>query len=135
MVVKEYQFWGQYKIPAGASIYNTVDGLYIDGDLFSNNMPVRDGIIHLVVTPQSANLIDKRINISIPIYKDGKVSTIGHEFHWYPGTISTLTYDIDYEGYPYGMGLNLIAIWMLAYPIAIRNIWFKVLYQFHLEVG
>lgn len=132
---REYQFWGQYYIPSGLIYYAHMDGVYIDGDLFAKNLPVRDGTIHLVVSPQSADYLDKRISFGFPIYQNGQVSRIGHTFHWYPNTISTLSYDIAYNSHPYGMGLNLIAVEIGIFPIATRNIWFNVLYKFTMEVG
>jgi hypothetical protein len=132
---KVYQFWGQYYMPAGLVYYAHMDGLYIDGDLFSKNIPVRDGIVHLVVAPQTIDFADKTITIGLPIYQNGRVSRASHTFHWLPNTGSTLSYDIDYNSHPYGIGLNLIGVELTVAPFMNRNIWFNVLYKFTMEVG
>ena len=132
---KVYEFWGQYQLPAGLVYYAHMDGVYIDGELFAKNIPVTDGRIHLVVSPATADFADKTISFGFPIYQNGQVSRIGHTFHWYPNTMSTLSYDIAYNGHPYGMGLNLIVVEVTAVPFLTRNIWFNVLYKFTMEVG
>jgi hypothetical protein len=130
-----YEFWGQYYVPAFFPYYSHIDGAYIDGDLFAKNIPVRDGTIHIVAAPQTVDLVDKRISFGFPIYQNGAVSRIGHTFHWYPNTGSTLSYDVEYNGHPYGMGLNLFSVEVLIFPIATRNIWFNVRFTFTMEVG
>ena len=137
---KVYEFWGQYKIPAGQFYASYMDGVYIDGDLFKQNMPVRDGTIHIVVSPQAADGYDKYIDFGFPTYQNGQVLRIHHKFNWtkYQGVV-TQSYDLLYNGYPYGMGLNTIAIetgLMPLPPLApTSSIWFNVLWRFIMEVG
>jgi hypothetical protein len=132
---KIYQFWGQYYVPAGEMYYVYIDGVYIDGELFDKNIPVRDGTIHMVVAPQTADFIDKSLDVGFPTFKDGKVIRIGHGFSWGPNDISTQSYDLAYDGHPYGMGLNTIVVQLNVFPYAKRDLWFNLLYKFTMEVG
>jgi len=134
-MIKEYQFWGQYKVPALTAYWVYMDGVYIDGDLFENNVPVRDGTIHLSASPQSADLAIKSLEVHAPTYQNGQVDSIGHIFSWPLNAVATLSADLDYNGHPYGMGLNVLYVYLAVLPPITHNVWINVLWQFSLEVG
>jgi hypothetical protein len=136
MATKEYQFWGQYPVPAGDIYAAHMDGVYIDGVLFENNVQVTDGTVHIVVAPQSADFIDKYLRVGLPTYENGEVIRVGHKFSWSPNSLATQSYDIDYAGHPYGIGLNTIAVEIELFPLPLdHNIWFNVLWAFIMEVS
>lgn len=122
-------------MPAWLVYYAQMDGVYIDGDLFQRNIPVKDGTVHIVAAPQTADLTIKTLSVGVPSYQNGQVIRIGHTFTWAPNSIATQSYDLQYNGYPYGMGLNPLGVELATTPPLTRVIWFNVRWKFIMEVG
>lgn len=136
MATKYYAVQRQYKLPAGSFGTTYMDGVYIDGGLFENNVPVRDGVIRIDIKPRETHWVDHWANFGFPTYRNGQVIRIGHKFTWAAFTGQAQAYDLDYNGYPYGIGLNTIAIELSLYPLPItRDIIYDVLMGFVMEVG
>lgn len=136
MATKYYAIKAEYRLPAWSMGATYMDGIYIDGTLFENNIPVRDGVIRIDIVPQNAHWVDHWANFGFPTYQNGQVIRIGKKFWWPPGTNHAQYYDLDYNGYPYGMGLNTIAIELSLSPLPItRDIVYDVLMAFVMEVG
>jgi len=136
MATKQYSLKAQYTLPAGSFSITYMDGIYIDGDLFENNIPVRDGVIRMAVIPQAAHAVDHWANFGFPTFQNGKVVRLGHKFWWAPGESGAKNYDLRYNGYPYGMGLNTIAAELSLSPLPItRDIVYDVIYVIIVEVG
>jgi len=136
MVTKQYSLKAQYLLPAGHMATTYMDGIYINGALFENNIPVRDGVIRIGVWPKEAHMVDHWANFGFPTFQNGKVVRLGHKFWWAPGESGAKNYDLRYNGSPYGMGLNTIAAQLNLSPLPItRDIVYDVLYVFIVEVG
>jgi hypothetical protein len=139
MAIKEYQFWRQYKIPAGEPSSKYIDGVYIDSGLFENNVPIVDGMVHIVASPQSADPVARYAEFRVPTFANGKVGSLSHQFHWSPSQVYSQSFDLDYGGHPYGMGLNTICAEFFLLPAPLYpltySIWFNVLWKFSMEVG
>lgn len=136
MATKQYSLKGQYRILAGNMGATYMDGIYLDGELFDNNIPVRDGVIRIGVWPQDAHAVGHWANFGFPTFQNGQVIRMGHKLLWPPGSKEGKSYDLPYNGYPYGMGLNTIAVELSLYPLPItRDIVYDVVYVFILEVG
>jgi hypothetical protein len=131
-----YSKTAQYTLPKGNWAATYMDGIYINGNLFDNNIPVIDGVIRIGVWPQNPDAVDRWANFGFPTYQNGQVIRIGHQFRWYPGSGEGQSHDLRYNGYPYGMGLNTIAVQLDVSPVPItRDIVYKVVYVFIMEVG
>jgi hypothetical protein len=136
MATKFYTKKAQYRLPAWHLGATYMDGVYIDGGLFENNTPVHDGTIRMSVTPQSAPICDNWVNIGFPSFESGKVVRIGHKFWWPPFSDKAQYHDLYYNGSPYGIGLNTIAIELTLSPLPIpSDIVYDVIIVFALEVG
>jgi len=130
-----YSKTAQYILPAWSWSATYMDGIYIDGNLFDNNIRVLDGIVRIGVWPQNPDAVDRWANFGFPTYQNGQVIRIGHKFWWGPGSGAGQSYDLRYNGYPYGMGLNTIAAQLSLSPLPItRDIVYKVVYVFIMEV-
>jgi hypothetical protein len=126
----------QYRLPAGSMAAIYMDGVYINGNLFDDNIPVRDGVVRIGVWPKVAHWVDHWANFGIPTFKNGKVVRLGHKFWWPPGSKEGKSYDLYYDGHPYGMGLNTIAAQLSLSPLPItQDIVYDVIYVFIVEVG
>ena len=135
-MTKNYSLKAQYRLPAGSFGATYMDGIYIDGTLFENNIKVLDGIVRVGVWPQNSHVVDHWANFGFPTFQNGKVVRIGHKFWWPPGSKEGKSYDLRYNGYPYGMGLNTIAAELSLSPLPItQDIVYDVVYVFTLEVG
>lgn len=131
-----YSKKAQYRIPAWDWGATYMDGIYINGTLFENNIPVHDGMVRMSVTPQYAHWVEHWANFGFPTYQNGQVIRSGHKFWWGPGASHAQTYDLRYNGHPYGMGLNTIAAQLGLSPLPIsRDIVYDVIYVFIMEVG
>jgi hypothetical protein len=136
MTTKQYSLKAQYRLPAGHQSSEYMDGIYIDGGLFENNIRVLDGVIRMAVTPDAAHGTEHWAAFGFPTYQNGKVVRLGHEFHWRIMDGSAQTYDLRYNGSPYGIGLNTIAAQLYLTPLPIlHDIVYDVIYVFILEVG
>ena len=136
MATKYYALKKQYRLPAGSLGVTYMDGVYIDGQLFEKNIPVHDGVIRIDIVPQDWHWVDHWANFGFPTYQNGQVIRIGHKFHWPPFQVYAQAYDLDYNGHPYGMGLNTIAIQLNLSPLPItRDIIYDVVMAFVMEVG
>jgi len=135
MITKQYSLKAQYRIEAGHFAASYLDGIYINGALFENNLPVRDGVIRIACIPKDTHAVDHWANFGFPSFQNGKVERIGHKFWWAPFEGGGKTYDIRYNGFPYGMGLNTIAAELNLSPLPItRDIIYDVIYVFIVEV-
>lgn len=124
-----YTKTAQYRTPAGHIDATYMDGIYIDGALFENNIPVVDCVAWLAVTPQDSHWVEHGITFGFPSYQNGQVKRIAKTFDWLPGQKHTQTDKLFYNGHPYGMGLNTIAaqLYIVFFPIT-RDIVYNVSY-------
>lgn len=126
----------QYRLKSGHMSAIYMDGIYIDGKLFDSNIPVRDGVIRIDIQPQAPHVVDHHADFGFPTFQNGRVVRLGHKFWWPPGSNEAQYYDLPYNGHPYGMGLNTIAIQLSLFPLPItRDIVYDVLMAFVMEVG
>jgi|GEM_PF-3809486 len=107
---KYYQHEGVYSLPAWKDYELHWDGIYLDAELFENNIPILDCTVWLSATPQGSYGTDQWLDIGFPTFTNGQVVRLGHQFRWIPYNTSTLSQKLSYNGNPYGMGLNTIAI-------------------------
>jgi hypothetical protein len=135
MTTKYYALHRQYILPQGSFSAIYMDGIYIDGTLFSNNIPVIDGTIRIDIMPQNPDAVDRWADLGFPTFNNGQVVRVGHKFYWGPANGVAQYYDIPYNGHPYGMGLNTIAVQLSLSPLPIfRDIIFKIDFTFVIEV-
>jgi hypothetical protein len=137
VIVNQYSKKAQYVLPAWSLGVTYLDGIYFDGNLFNNNIPITGGVIHILVTPvvQATPIAVQQVDIGFPTFVNGKVVRAGHKFNWAPFTYNPLLWDFLYNGHPYGIGLNTIAVQLLATPPNPQDILYKVIYAFSMEVG
>jgi hypothetical protein len=133
-----YSKTAYYTLPALSMGATYMDGIYIDGSLFDNNKRVIDGTIRIGVWPQQTHVVMHLANFGFPSFQNGRVVRIGHEFAWPAGQKAGLSYDIPYNGFPYGIGLNTIGVQLRLNPFnpipATHDIIYKVVYALILEV-
>lgn len=112
MAKSQYTLNAVYRLPAGNTYAIAMDGIYIDGVLFDNNIPLVDCVVDVSAKPRDSHMIAHWVNFGFPSYKNGKVERIGLRMDWLPFQTHTQTERLLYYGYPYGMGLNTIAVEM-----------------------
>lgn len=124
-----------YKLPAGKVYAIAMDGIYIDGILFDDNIPVVDCVAWISVTPRYSHMIYHWIMIGVPSYKYGEVERLGIRLNWLPFQTHTQSDKISYNGHPYGMGLNTIAaqLYLDVFPLT-RDIVYDVSYLMEVDV-
>lgn len=110
MSKKYYQHEGVYSLPAWNEYELHWDGIYLDAELFDNNIPIQDCVAWLSATPQGSYGTDQWLLIGFPSFDGSQVVRVGHSFHWIPYSTDTLSQKLFFNGNPYGMGLNTIAI-------------------------
>lgn len=139
MATKEWQFWGQYHMPAGLPLWVHMDGVNMDGELFENNTPIIDGTVQVAVAPASSDYPIKQLSVRIPTFESGPMNGAliykDHTFTWQPGTADTQSWTLDYNGHPFGIGLNVLQVTLGAVPPVTKILWWNVLWTFTMEVG
>lgn len=130
-----YNLEGQYRLPAGKLYAIALAAVYIDGDLFHYNIPIVDGRLLIWVKPQNTHTLLHRIDFGIPSFQNGVVERIATRFDWWPGQDHWQSGSIEYMGYPYGMGVNTIAIEMYVdtFPL-LRDIVYDVSMSMEVEL-
>lgn len=135
MATRRWTVTGQYRLPAGK--INAVDlaAFYIDGDLFTYNIPVVDGKLMISVKPQNGHTLKHWFDVGIPSFRNGVVERIGHQFSWWPQQNHWQSGTIFYNGYPYGMGLNTVGINMTVdtFPL-LRDIVYDASFTMEVEI-
>lgn len=141
MATREWQFWGQYNLPYPPllALWVHMDGVEMNGGLFEHNTPVTDGILRVVVAPTSSDLCVKTLAVRIPTYEwgpqGGAMIYKDRTFTWEPLTMDSQSWLLDYNGHPYGMGLNVLQVTLGAVPPVTKTLWWNVLWTFTMEVG
>lgn len=104
----------QYILPAWSAIRGETDALYIDGVLWSNNIPVLDNIVWISVQPDGTHSFRHHITFYIPTFNraTNKVDYILQGFWWWPWEDHEQSNKVFCNGNPYGMGLNLFQVMM-----------------------
>lgn len=110
MAKRYYTLEKQFTLPAWSMSARHWDGIYINGVLFEQNIPVVDTVAWLQVTPQGKYTPDHWCNIGFPTFTNGEVIRIGHKFYWIPWNDTPQAEKLLYNGHPYGMGLNTISV-------------------------
>lgn len=110
MATKWYVHEGIYTLPAWKDYELHWDGMYLDDELFGQNIPIKDQVAWLSATPQGKYGTDQWLDVGFPTFTNGQVVRLGHQFRWRPYSDATLSAQLSYNGNPYGMGLNTIAI-------------------------
>jgi hypothetical protein len=110
MAKRWYTKEAQYTLPAWNPVYVTIDGIYIDSELFENTIPVQDLVLWISVQPDTWHIVNHGINFSLPIFSVGKVDFLYKQFTWLPGQGHAQSDKIFCNGHPYGMGLNPMGV-------------------------
>lgn len=124
-----------YLLPARKTYAIAMDGIYLDGNLFDNNIPVLDCIAWISVAPRYSHMIGHWITFGFPSYKYGSVERLGIRFNWLPFQTHTQSDKLLYNGHPYGMGLNTIAVEMYLdiFPLT-RDVVYDVSYIMEVDI-
>lgn len=124
-----------YRMPAGKILALYMDGIYIDGSLFENNIPLLDCVAHIQVKPRDYHLVEHGVEFGFPSFQNGQVKRIALEFDWLPFQEHKQSKILDYYGNPYGMGLNTIAVqpYIVIFPIPF-DIIYDVSYTMEVDV-
>lgn len=110
MGTKFYVHEGVYSLPAWRFYELHWDGIYLDAELFDNNIPLVDQKCTIVVYPQGSYGTGQWVNVGFPTFTNGQVVRIGHQFNWPAYDTNPRSVQLSWNGNPYGMGLNTIAI-------------------------
>lgn len=114
-----------YRMPAGKIQALYMDGIYIDGALFDRNIPVTDCKINITVTPRDDHMVGHGVDFGFASYRNGQVLRIALSFYWHPFQQDVQSKQLDWNGNPYGMGLNPIAVQpsIILFPIFVDIIY------------
>jgi len=119
MAAIAYTKTSRYTLPAWEWVMRFIDGIYIDGVLFDENIPVTNTLLHVSVKPQNWHMVHHEVNFTVNPLINGAVSYITRSNTWAPFTSGEWKFTMDYAGNPYGMGLNLIFVGaFVALPIS-----------------
>lgn len=110
MATRWYTKDAQYVLPRLNPSWFEIDGIYIDGYLFENDVRVLNNILWVSVQPEHWSYTNHQITFAIPTYSGGHVTIVNRMFTWLPGQNHTQSAKIYTNGNPYGMGLNIISV-------------------------
>lgn len=112
MAKKYYLKETQYTLPAWNIVRAEPDALYIDGDLFSNNIPVLDNVFWISVQPDAWHIIGHQIEFVLATFNrsTNTVEFLSKTFYWAPGESATKSGKVFCNGNPYGMGVNMFGV-------------------------
>jgi hypothetical protein len=135
MTKKLYTKTAQYRTPAWSLNATYMDGIYIDGGLFEENIQIVDSTVWIQVTPQNSHSVEHGVTFGFPSYQNGMVRRISVTFDWLPWQRQEQTKNLPYNGHPYGIGLNTIAaqLYVVLFPIT-RDIIYDVIYTMEVEI-
>jgi hypothetical protein len=134
-MIYHYTKGNSYILPAGDLLAWSVDGIYVNGDLFHNNIRLVDATLHVRVTPDARHDGVPTIELRIPVFQNGIVEYWGDYAAWAPHESGEKSFDIATNGNPYGVGLYLIGVTMslsLLHPL-INDVIFYVAYDMEVE--
>lgn len=112
MATRWYTKTAQYTLPAWNLLYFAIDGMYIDGYLFENNVTVLDNILWLSIKPTASHIVGHGINFSLPSFNGTTVKFLYKAFTWLPFQDHAQSDKIFCNGQPYGMGVNTLGVSM-----------------------
>lgn len=123
-----YEKSATYVLPAWRIAAFHIDGMYVDGVLFENNIPVVDNTVWISLQPRNSHSFRHDIIFSIPRYSNGVVDFLYHDFWWWPGQNHAQSDKIFCNGFPYGMGINTIGVSCTLFGIISQDIIYDVDY-------
>jgi len=123
-----------YVLPKGNLYAPALDGIYINADLFENNIPVQDCVLWITIQPRSGHSFVHKADFGVPSFQAGQVIRLSHEFWWSLGQSHSQAAKIHYNGNPYGMGLNTIAVEMRIDAWITRDVVYDVSYIMEVDV-
>ena len=134
MAKRWYEKTAQYRLPAWKMFAFHIDGMYLDGYLFEQNIPVLDNTVSISVTPQNWHTFFHEILFSVPTYQGGVVDFLHGHFWWWPGQQHAQTNKVFCNGHPYGMGVNTIGVSCYIGGVISRDIVYDVSYIMEVDI-
>lgn len=92
-------------IPAGLRGWGFIDGIYVDGRFFEENIPILGATLLLKVKP-TKDITVRGADCSMKTFQNGKVETVKYGALWQPLEDNEWTKEIDFGSAFYGVGLN-----------------------------
>lgn len=113
MATKIFTKEARYTQPAWTEGYALVDGIYIDESFFTKNIPILGAVLTVGANPTS-HARTRWLGIKTNVYRNGQVE-LQEVFakRWYPFTDDRLHQQINLGSSFYGIGLNMLYIYML----------------------
>lgn len=99
-------------IPAGLKGWDFIDGIYVDGRFFEENIPILGATLLLRVKP-TKDVTVRGADFSTKTFQNAKVETVKYGCLWQPLQDNEWTKEIDFGSAFYGVGLNLF-YWVCA---------------------
>jgi hypothetical protein len=110
MATKAFTKTSKYTLPAWQTVLLHVDGIYVDGKFFDENIPILGASINITAQPTS-HARTRSLGISIATYRAGVVSQELLLYNqWWPFTAGVAEAVEDLMGIFYGVGLNMLSI-------------------------
>lgn len=109
MTTKWYMHSNTYELPAWCYWGTAWDGIYLNDELFHQNIPIIDCVAWISVTPQGSYGTGQWVKVGFPSFTNGEVVRVGQTFDWAAYQTDTISKKLFFNGNPYGMGLNTIA--------------------------
>jgi len=110
MAKRYYVHSAVYSMPAWNTKVTHWDGIYLNDELWENNIRIIDGEVQLAVEPQGSYGTGQTVQIGVPTFTGTDVVRLGHTFYWFGYQTHLQRANLPYNGNPYGMGLNTIAV-------------------------
>ena len=134
MAKRYYTKTAQYILPAWKMFAFHIDGIYVDGYLFDQNIPLLDAKMSITVTPQNWHTFFHEILLRMPKFQGGVVDFLQAHLWWWPGQQHIQNHTMYSSGYPYGMGINGIGVACYLGGIITRDIVYDVSYVMEVDV-
>lgn len=136
MAKKWYEKTALYTLPAWWLYNIQVDAIHIDSGLFETNTRVIDCILWISVKPRDKHGLGHSIDFGVPSYQlYGSVTRLNKMFGWAAWNNDAQSDKIFYNGNPYGMGLNTIAVEMRLSLVPLTStIYYDVSYIMEVDI-
>lgn len=112
MATKTFAKTSTYVLPAWGTALQLVDGIYVDGKFFGENIPILGASLKIAARPTS-HARTRWLGIYIACYQPGSVWQKQVFYNqWWPFTAGEAEESHNLSGVFYGVGLNMLNITM-----------------------
>ncbi len=129
MATKTFTKTSKYVLPPWLDTLGLIDGIYVDGKFFGENVPILGASLKITAQP-TVHLRTRTLAMSIAGYSLGEVSQKPLLINtWWPGTSGIAEETYDLSDVFYGVGLNILSVMLLVDLVTNVDVIFTVDYE------